>query len=113
MEKKLDGAVADWLTTVRRPSTQDLSKVYSAAVRLVEAGYPISKSIVERAYRTLLSEKSVSLVTAKLTVPESVKEVSLTRDEYYQIPASETARRMRVDKSFAAAVQKLIDSKQI
>ena len=112
-EKKLYHEIAEWLLTVRHPGTKDLATVYQKAVELAEAGYPISKALVERAYRTCLSAGTVDLVTTKLAVPESVHARTLSVEEYRATPAAEIAKNYMRGGWYRDAVDKLIAEKKI
>ncbi len=112
-EKKLDAAVAQWLLSTRKPSEEDLGKVYLAAVRLAEEGFPISISLIERSYRSLLAEGAVSLTMEPMKVEETPIRSRLTASEYNQMNIASTRQRYAQDKDFRQDVDELIKTGKV
>ena len=84
LEEKLDTAFAQWLLSTRRPSDTDLAKTYTAAVRLAEEGFPISPSLAERSYRSLLAAGEVAVALEPLKVEETPSSLAAHRGRIQQ-----------------------------
>ncbi len=112
MLKTFDECAAEWLLKYRAPSTEDLARVME---RACSYGRSVpSVSLLERAYRELLSEGKVALVTEKIVPPPTAVEPEvLTAEAYRKIPAAEIARRYMLDRSFKAQVDTLISQGKI
>jgi hypothetical protein len=116
LERDFDTAGANWLLRYRRPSTEDLAKVYRKANELLhELQLTPCVSLFERAYRTLLADHEVALVFEKLVEPVVTKPETLTVEDYKKMQASEITRKYLHNHGgwFRAAVDDLIKRKLI
>lgn len=113
LEEKLDTAFAQWLLSTRRPSDTDLAKTYTAAVRLAEEGFPISPSLAERSYRSLLAAGEVAVALEPLKVEETPVRSRLTAEEYNRMSIASIRQRYAQDKDFRQDVDELIKTGKV
>ncbi|MGC2287348.1 MAG: hypothetical protein WA542_19005, partial [Candidatus Acidiferrum sp.] len=93
--------------------TKNPGQVNLAAVRLAEKGFPISMSLIERSYRSLLAEGVVSLTMEPMKVEETPIRSRLTASEYNQMNIASIRQRYAQDKDFRQDVDELIKTGKV